>query len=514
MNGTADRGSQGSRRDIEENRPSSGSVKIPLLQKESSTRGLLGGMGFADEFVEDVVEEDEFDGDDCKVPAERLVAILNVSHKSKIISTVQRLQRWTFCASSMSNLSPISSLIIWTVAYFVTLIPVICYKIHHRFVGATAWCLFLALLILQVISALLCLFYLKYVTRNDVSRVIFKLPAAAAAREPGFWSCMNRTDANLLWWLAINVILAFVDLFDTKDPEETLCYLVWNFASTLPVSISVSMIAGMLTSYKLQIEKFYDDRVRVPFAVSDMKIVGHEYTRMHKHLFVQSNVNSLYLCMIMIIASIITFVEVVRIYMKQTVLASVLCKGLFYWVALFEVFTYIARLNHYGKFVSHQFLIQVLQVRGFLAVSLTVTCSFVVVFWQVYTATQFDSTNTLSTAAIALHRTIEGQIDDDEEVLPSPPMVKLASSASKSRPIMSRQGSQNMSYNNASSEVVTQNLMVAAMLISSLPHLKLEFTIFGRFALSFESTLALLISGLAVVAPKFIVPLIAPGYDV
>jgi hypothetical protein len=131
----------------------------------------------------------------------------------------------------------------------------------------------------------------------------------------------------------------------------------------------------MLTSYKLQIEKFYDDRVRVPFAVSDMKIVGHEYTRMHKHLFVQSNVNSLYLCMIMIIASIITFVEVVRIYMKQTVLASVLCKGLFYWVALFEVFTYIARLNHYGKFVSHQFLIQVLQVRGFLVVSLTMTCS-------------------------------------------------------------------------------------------------------------------------------------------
>jgi hypothetical protein len=52
MNGTADRGSQGSRRDIEENRPSSGSVKIPLLQKESSTRSLLGGMGFADEFVE------------------------------------------------------------------------------------------------------------------------------------------------------------------------------------------------------------------------------------------------------------------------------------------------------------------------------------------------------------------------------------------------------------------------------------------------------------------------------
>jgi hypothetical protein len=86
----------------------------------------------------------------------------------------------------------------------------------------------------------------------------------------------------------------------------------------------------------------------------------------------------------------------------------------------------------------------------------------------------------------------------------------------KGRPgLTSRQGSCNLYDNSAqANDLMMQNLMVAAMLTASLPHLKLEFTIFGRFALSFESTLALILSGIAVVAPKVLVPLIIPGAEV
>jgi hypothetical protein len=359
---------------------SSSSINQPLLYKESSSRSLLSGMGFADDYVDDVVDEDGnemlgLDADDGKIPAERLFAVLNVKSRSKFISSVAKLRRWTMCASSMSNSNPALSLFLWILTYLITLLPVIMYKVRHHFAGVTEWLLFLALIALQVFAAVLCLFYLKYVSRGDVSRVIFRQTTAARMVEVNVTRSfslndwirnISRTDVNICWWIAVNLTLALVDLLNTKDFEETLCYLLWNFSSTLPIAVAVSMITGMLTAYKLQIETFYADRVRVPFPVGDMKAVGHEYTRMHKHLFLQSNINSLYLCAFMTVASVITFIEVVRIYMKQTVIASVIGKGLFYWVALFQIFVYIARLNHYGKFVSHQFLIQVMQVRAFV----------------------------------------------------------------------------------------------------------------------------------------------------